>query len=71
MKQKTLTEEKGELILKLLVIISKLEKITIHRLNIVDIVPISKGLKVAYTVTTDKVRQWSKIIKYSDLANED
>lgn len=70
MKQKTLTEEKEELKVKLLDIISKAEKVTVYRIDITDIIPTIRGLKVVYTVATDKVRKWSRTIKYSDLYNE-
>lgn len=71
MAQRTLTEEKEELKFKLLNIIAKLERIKVYQLNIEDIIPISKGLKVVYTTATDKVRKWRRTIKYSDLANND
>lgn len=70
MTQRTLTEEKKELHFKLLEIIAKLEQVKVYKLGIVNIIPIGKGLKVVYTVTRDRVIQWSRTIKYSDLANE-
>lgn len=70
MTQRTLTEEKKELYLKLLDIIAELEQVDVYKIDIAEIIPIGKGLKVVYTVATDRVRQWSRTIKYSDLANE-
>lgn len=71
MTRETLTEEKRELQFMLLDIISELEQVMVCQLEITDIIPISRGLKVVYTVATDRVRQWSRTIKYSVLANYD
>lgn len=70
MTQRTLTEEKEDLIVKLSDIISRLEKVKIYQIDITDIIPTIRGLKVVYNVATDRVRQWSRTIKYSDLANK-
>lgn len=70
MKQKTLTEETEDLYFKLLHIIAKIEQVKLYQINIIDITPVLKGLKVIYSVATDRVIQWSRVINYSTLANE-
>lgn len=70
MKEKRLTEEKEDLMIILLDIISSLEQVMVCQIDITNVIPISRGLKVVYTVATDRVRQWSRVINYSTLANE-
>lgn len=69
MERTTLTEEKRELSFKLLELLAKKESVKVYNINIKSIIPIGKGLRVDYAVTTNKVQQWSRTIKYSDLAN--
>lgn len=70
MTRDKLNEEKRELQFKLLDIIAELERVRGYQVAIKDIIPVLKGLKVVYSIATDRVRYWSRIIKYSDLANE-
>lgn len=70
MTQRTLTKEKQELHFKLLDIIAKLEQVKVYEIGLIDVIPISKGLKVIYKITWDQNRKWARTIKYSDLSNE-
>lgn len=70
MTQRTLTEEKLELRVKLMGIIAKLERAEANEIALIDIIPIAIGLKVIYEIAWDMNKRWSRIIKYSDLANE-
>ncbi len=69
MTQRTLTEEKEELKFRLLDTIARLEKIKIYCIDIIDIIPIVKGLKIIYTIGIHNPKKFSRTIKYSDLGN--
>lgn len=70
MTRDKLIEGKREFQFKLMDIIAKLERAKANEIVIIDIIPIAKGLKVTYAIVWDLNRRWSRVISYSDLANE-
>ena len=69
MSQKTLNEEKRELNELLLHILCKWEQLTAEEIELHNIIPVFKGLKVVYKTSRSKVQRWARTIKYSELAN--
>ncbi len=69
MSQKTLNEEKQELNDILLNFLCKWERLDTDDIKIIDIIPVSRGLKVIYKTNKSQVQKWARTIKYRDLAN--
>ena len=69
MVRNELTEEKRELNLVLSNIIAEREKQSVYIINILDIIPIIRGLKIVYTIGINNPKKFSRVVSYSDLAN--
>lgn len=64
-----LTEEKQELNNILLTFLCRWEQLDTDDIEIIDIIPVSRGLKVIYKTTKSQDQKWARTIKYKDLAN--
>ena len=69
MSQKTLNEERQELKDILSNFLCKWEQLDTNDIEIIDIIPVSRGLKVIYKTPKSQVQKWARTIKYKDLAN--
>ena len=69
MSQRTLNEEKEELKDILSNFLCKWEHLDAEDIKIIDIIPVSRGLKVIYKTSKSQVQKWARTIKYKDLAN--
>ena len=69
MSKKTLNEEKQELNDMLLTFLCKWERLDTDDIEIIDIIPVFKGLKVVYKTSRNQVQKWARTIKYRALAD--
>lgn len=69
MSQMTLNEEKEELNDMLLNFLCKWELLDTDNIEIIDIIPVSRGLKVIYKTSRNQVQKWARTIKYRALAD--
>lgn len=69
MSQMTLNEEKEELNDMLLDFLCKWERLDADDIEIINIIPVSRGLKVIYKTSRNQVQRWARTIKYRALAD--
>lgn len=69
MSQMTLNEEKEELNDMLLDFLSKREQLDVENIEIINVIPVSRGLKVIYKTSKNQVQKWARTIKYRALAD--
>lgn len=69
MSQKTLNEEKEELNDMLLDFLCKWERLDADGIEIINIIPVSRGLKVIYKTPKSQVQKWARTVRYRELAN--
>lgn len=69
MSQMTLNEEKEELNDMLLDFLCKWERLDAEDIEIIDIIPVFKGLKVVYKTSRNQDQKWARTIKYRALAD--
>lgn len=64
-----LHEEKQQLLNVILHIIADLEELTTDKIELLQIIPVLKGLKVVYKTAKVFNQKYARTIKYSELAN--